>query len=70
MRTEELAWLPATQILARSGARELDPQAVVRAHLEAIDRHDQRIHAYVYVDRNARSANGLDVELFHILTFT
>jgi amidase len=35
-----------------------DPQAVVRAHLEAIDRLDPEVHAYVYVDRNARSSNG------------
>ncbi|TMF01104.1 MAG: amidase [Chloroflexi bacterium] len=61
MRTEELVWLPAPKILARTGARELDPQAVVRAHLEAIDRFDPRIHAYIYVDRNARSTSGVDV---------
>ena len=61
MRTEDLAWLGAEDILLRRRTGELDEQAVVRAHLEAIDRHDQRIHAYVYVDRNARSANGLDV---------
>src|SRR5712691_3906509 len=35
-----------------------DPQAVVRAHLAAIDRLDPRIHAYVHVDRNARAAAG------------
>ncbi|HEV2216659.1 MAG TPA: amidase [Candidatus Dormibacteraeota bacterium] len=61
MRTEELAWLSSAEILARTGSRQLDPQAVVRAHLEAIDRFDSRIHAYIYVDRNARSASGVDV---------
>ena len=61
MRTEDLAWLGAEEILLRRRTGELEEQAVVRAHLEAIDRHDQRIHAYVYVDRNARSASGLDV---------
>ena len=35
-----------------------DPQAVVRAHLKAIDRLDPEVHAYVYVDRGARSSNG------------
>lgn len=61
MRTEELAWLTSTEILARTAARELDPQAVVRAHLMAIDRFDPRIHAYIYVDWNARSTSGVDV---------
>lgn len=32
---------------------------VIRAHLEAIDRHDSRIHAYVYVDREARAGEGV-----------
>ena len=59
MRTEELGWLPASEVLASTGARELDPQAVVRAHLEAIDRLDRRIHAYIYVDREARSSSGV-----------
>jgi Asp-tRNA(Asn)/Glu-tRNA(Gln) amidotransferase A subunit family amidase len=31
---------------------------IVRAHLEAIDRHDSRIHAFVYVDRGARGSEG------------
>jgi Asp-tRNA(Asn)/Glu-tRNA(Gln) amidotransferase A subunit family amidase len=35
-----------------------DPQAVVRAHLAAIDQLDPRIHAYVHVDRNARVGTG------------
>jgi amidase len=35
-----------------------DPQAVVRAHLAAIERLDPRIHAYVHVDRNARAGTG------------
>lgn len=59
MRTDEIAWLPASEILERAGAGSLDPQAVVRAHLEAIDRHDSRIHAYIYVDRNAHSTSGV-----------
>ena len=59
MRTEEIAWLPASDILERAAAGSLDPQAVVRAHLDAIDRHDSRIHAYIYVDRDARSSSGV-----------
>jgi Asp-tRNA(Asn)/Glu-tRNA(Gln) amidotransferase A subunit family amidase len=35
-----------------------DPQATVRAHVAAIDRLDARIHAYVYVDRDARAGPG------------
>jgi Asp-tRNA(Asn)/Glu-tRNA(Gln) amidotransferase A subunit family amidase len=35
-----------------------DPQAVVRAHLEAIGRFDSEVHAYLYVDRNASSSSG------------
>src|SRR2546423_12272287 len=47
--------MPATEIVARKP----DPQAVVAAHLEAIDGHDGRIHAYIYVDHNARSTSGV-----------
>jgi Asp-tRNA(Asn)/Glu-tRNA(Gln) amidotransferase A subunit family amidase len=35
-----------------------NPQAVVQAHLEAIDQFDPEVHAYIYVDRNARSSGG------------
>ena len=59
MRTEEIAWLPASDILDRTGAGSLEPQAVVRAHLDAIDRHDPRVHAYIYVDHNASSVTGV-----------
>src|SRR6266566_9514339 len=31
---------------------------LVQAHLRAIDRHDSRIHAFVYVDRDARAGDG------------
>jgi amidase len=31
---------------------------VVKAHLEAIDRHDSRIHAYIHVDGDARAGEG------------
>ena len=52
-------WLAATEIVRRVGAGELEPQAVVDAHLAAIEQVDPRIHAYIYVDRNARSASGV-----------
>jgi Asp-tRNA(Asn)/Glu-tRNA(Gln) amidotransferase A subunit family amidase len=50
--------MPAEQAtsLVRSG--RLDPQDVVRAHLDAIDRFDGRIHAYIHVDREASSTAG------------
>jgi Asp-tRNA(Asn)/Glu-tRNA(Gln) amidotransferase A subunit family amidase len=51
-------WLSATEIVRLVGAGELDPQAVVQAHLEAIDRLDPRIHAFIYVDREARGRAG------------
>jgi Asp-tRNA(Asn)/Glu-tRNA(Gln) amidotransferase A subunit family amidase len=52
-------WMPAERAtsLVRSG--ELDPQDVVRAHLDAIDRFDGRIHAYIHVDRHATSTAGM-----------
>ena len=52
MRTEELAWLPATEILATS-------RSVVQSHLDRIARFDGAIHAYVYVDRQARGDSGV-----------
>ena len=39
-------WLGAHEIAERVRERELDPQAVIAAHLNAIDRYDGRIHAY------------------------
>ncbi len=52
------AWLSAGEIVRLVTAGELDPQAVVGAHLATIERLDPRIHAYIYVDRNARSSAG------------
>src|SRR5262249_14785752 len=59
LRTDDLAWLPALEILRRRRAGDLDRQAVVRAHLEAIDRLDPRIHAYIFVDHEAHSGSGV-----------
>jgi amidase len=58
MNDNSLAWLSAVEIARRVGAGELNPQAVVQAHLAAIDRVDTRIHAYIHVDRNASSGPG------------
>ena len=54
-----MRWLPAVEATRLVRARELDPQDVVAAHLDAIDRLDGRIHAYIHVDRNARSTSGV-----------
>jgi Asp-tRNA(Asn)/Glu-tRNA(Gln) amidotransferase A subunit family amidase len=58
MNDDSCAWLSAVEIAREVGAGRLDPQAVVRAHLAAIDRHDPLIHAYVYVDHEARAVQG------------
>src|ERR1700719_883831 len=55
---DSYAWLSATEIDREVSAGSLDPQAAVRAHLAAIDRHDPRIHAYVYVDHEAEASRG------------
>jgi Asp-tRNA(Asn)/Glu-tRNA(Gln) amidotransferase A subunit family amidase len=59
LRIEQFAWLGATEILARSRASGFDGQAVVKAHLDAIDRLDPRIHAYIHVDHQARGGSGV-----------
>ena len=53
--TGSVRWSSATEILERKP----EPSAVVHAHLDAIDRIDPRIHAYIYVDRDARSTTGV-----------
>src|SRR5205807_8739871 len=54
----EPAWLSAVEVarLVRGGM--LDRQAVVQAHLEAIERLDRRIHAYIHVNRDATAPEG------------
>jgi len=52
-------WLSAEEAMRQVRAGDLDPQAVVEAHLDAIDRFDGRIHAYIHVDRAARSTSGV-----------
>jgi amidase len=52
-------WLSASDAVQRVRSGELNPQDVVQAHLDAIDRFDSRIHAYIHVDRHARSSSGV-----------
>jgi amidase len=54
----EVAWLDAADIIDAVGRGELDPQDVVRAYLERIERLDPRLHAYVHVDRGAETGSG------------
>ena len=54
-----MRWLSASEAAQRVRSGELNPQDVVQAHLDAIDRFDSRIHAYIHVDRNARSTSGV-----------
>jgi len=58
MDVTALEWLSATEIQHRVEARALDPQELVSAHLDAIERIDPRLHAYVYVDKDARAGQG------------
>ena len=52
-------WLSASDAMQRVRAGDLKPQEVVDAHLDAIDRFDSRIHAYIHVDRKARTTSGV-----------
>ncbi|MDQ6692302.1 MAG: amidase [Candidatus Dormibacteraeota bacterium] len=50
-------WMDAVDIAGRVAAGDMDPQAVVRAHLERIARLNPRLNAYVDVDQAARAGN-------------
>src|SRR5207248_1868018 len=52
-------WLSASDASQRVGAGNRKPQEVVDAHLDAIDRFDSRVHAYIHVDHGARSSSGV-----------
>lgn len=58
MNDDSFAWLSAVDTARQVGTGSLDRQAVVSAHLAAIGRHDSRIHAYIYVDHEARASDG------------
>ena len=51
-------WIGANDIAHRVRDQALDPQAVVDAHVEAIERFDSRVHAFIHVDRSARAQQG------------
>jgi amidase len=53
----ELAWLEAVEIAARVNAGELDPQAVVAAHLARIARYNPALNAFVDLDPGARAGS-------------
>ncbi|MEA2656466.1 MAG: aspartyl-tRNA(Asn)/glutamyl-tRNA(Gln) amidotransferase subunit [Chloroflexota bacterium] len=58
MHDGSYTWLSATEAVRLVAAESLDPQAVVRAHLGAIERRDPSIHAFVYVDQDAAASPG------------
>ena len=51
-------WLSAVELAHRARSGELDLEAVVADQLQAIERIDGRLHAYVHVDRRARGSSG------------
>ncbi len=58
MSADSARWLSAPDIAQRTSTGELELHEVVKAHLDAIDRFDARLHAYVHVDREARPSQG------------
>jgi Asp-tRNA(Asn)/Glu-tRNA(Gln) amidotransferase A subunit family amidase len=54
---EELAWLGAIEIARGVNAGELDPQAVVTAHLARIARHNPALNAFIDLDPEARAGS-------------
>lgn len=58
MSADSPRWLSASDIAQRTSSGELDPDSVARAHLDAIDRFDPRLHAYVHVDPLASGSPG------------
>ena len=55
MTDDSVRWMSAEQIGRRVRLEKLDPQSVVSAHLDAIDRFDSRINAFIYVERKAQA---------------
>jgi Asp-tRNA(Asn)/Glu-tRNA(Gln) amidotransferase A subunit family amidase len=54
-----IRWLSAIQSMEAVAKREIEPGDVVRANLDAIDRYDGRVHAFIHVDRDAKTATGV-----------
>jgi len=59
MQTAGVAWMSAGEVVDRVRSGALASESVVATYLERIDRFDERVHAYVYVDRRARAAPGI-----------
>lgn len=57
--TDSPRWRGFGDITRSVASGDLDSQAVVEAHLDAIEKIDPAIHAYIYVDRSARSTSGV-----------
>ena len=58
MSEESSRWLSAREIADLVRAGKLDRQRSVDGHLEAIGRHNPRLHAYIHVDETAHAAGG------------
>lgn len=54
-----MRWLSAVEATRLVKAAQLEPQEVVSAHLDAIDRFNGQINAFIHVDRDARSTSGV-----------
>lgn len=56
--SNDLGWLTATEVQGLVRGGRIAAQDVVDACLERLTRHDERVHAYVHVDRRARAMQG------------
>ena len=59
----ELARLPATELLPRYRSGELSPVEVTRACLEAVERHDESVHAFCLIDAERALAGARESEV-------
>lgn len=58
MRNDEEGWLTAKDVQSRVRGGEVAAQEVVADQLRRIQRYDGRVHAYTYVDHEARAGQG------------
>ncbi len=49
MRDDDLCFVPATELAARIGTRDISPVEVVRAVLDRIERHNSRVNAFAHL---------------------
>src|SRR2546422_2831257 len=59
---DELAFMPATELLARIGRRDLSPVEVVDAFLERIGQRNKALNAYVFVLADEARQKARDAE--------